>query len=1441
MGEDGAHPEAQRTIRWPKAKSEVVARADSGSASNLRPTGLGRAPSNGPKALHQARFLNQPSSGFLSRMLLGPVSLVVVVSMVSGAFGTAGSPEKAPTPIGELAQRIVMAAADAIAEAEQSLEAGKGPAEGSQVQCTPTGQGSASCSSASAAMGGSLNSGQPPSPFASFVSPSARYGASSAVASPATGNWAGDLLFGGASSAPIPRVDRSGAPSQPIATVFNETWLLQFTPISAANKWINLTTSSCGMLSVPCPAHRFGAAMGFNQGKHFALMFGGCFLPSNFTEATPGCQNSTILGDTWAWIPLNGSTAGGIWSQVTLQGTLCGGPSEPRCAAGVAPSPRFAGGMTDSARWNASEDMFLFGGCGTRGTYAGNCSLGDTWAFSLGTINKSKVGNGFTVNGSWQQVQINGADCGGPLAPNGTPDPCALDSAPLPRWGFGMGNLDPTSGALLFGGCGSSTTFLSGCSSSSVYGDTWSFSGAWNQVAVLLSGGNYVVCGGPGQLSCGSSAPTPRYYPAFAATGAGDACLFGGTAGIKSGSTVAMADFWGHSTIGSSYWVETPGISAPSYGNWSARFDAVIVPSDDCKSVLLFGGTSPTGGSLGDTEYIPQVFTVDKGYTLWPPSIPPPRFSASMTYWSALTVVVLFGGCGAACPVGDTWLYGKCTTIAASLSNNSSICSPALSSQPIWFRVTYTNLCSTNGCPPARFDASMAFDPTNADCMFYTPNGCVVLFGGIDANGTPLGDTWELMSNSTALVGYSVFWRNCATHCTQSGSPSPRFGAPMAWEPNAPLCDGEWTLPRNSGSHVAAPSCANGTAFESALVLFGGEGSSGVLGDTWLFAGGNWIKFADYLAPTPAARVNSSMAYDQADHYIVLFGGETNSTGGTSGLVNDTWIFGRLFNKSLCGNWASGWCLLNLTGVVPSPRAGLGMTYDAADGILVLYGGVAQSPCDQVQRQCVQTWAFSSGTWTPVLPSSTNCYSTCPPSIYSPSLTYYNISSGARFVLMFGGITPVGTLNVTDAVLGQVFAYCGSPIGGSCGGQGTGGTSYWWEDSYSNPVQVPVPEQSHPMPLEGARMIFDPAISRVVLVGGCFEYGPTGNCVDLITGTWEYYNGSWVSQRYLLTNQSGTCYVQGPPGNPCGAVIDPQVAYDPQIESVVLFGGYSPIIGKSTGQTWVLAPGAKDGNLNYGPITNYINPTVNGSWGTWMNLTPYLPASPSARSDGAMAYDAADGYLLMFGGCSNAPVPFGPCNQTLSDTWTFVASLGNFTWTKVTNSLKTPPSRGGAGLAYVPSPGSVMMVGGFAGPGLVLSDVWSYSAGQWSQEPNAPFLLWDMGMVWDPVDNEVLVASGFGPGNSSCAGQWYSACEDTWTFNGTWHKVYQDPAGSAGFPSAGGEAPLTYDPLGMPAGAVLLLGGCVLAGSGTYAGQGPCQSNTWQFNRASWTDITEWA
>ena len=67
------------------------------------------------------------------------------------------------------------------------------------------------------------------------------------------------------------------------------------------------------------------------------------------------------------------------------------------------------------------------------------------------------------------------------------------------------------------------------------------------------------------------------------------------------------------------------------------------------------------------------------------------------------------------------------------------------------------------------------------------------------------------------------------------------------------------------------------------VVIFGGSGSGGFLGDTWGWNGAEWRRLS---AEGPPSRGMGQLAYDAARDRIVLFGGRR---GYPNGDLADTW------------------------------------------------------------------------------------------------------------------------------------------------------------------------------------------------------------------------------------------------------------------------------------------------------------------------------------------------------------------------------------------------------------------------------------------------------------------------------------------------------------------------------------------------------------------------
>lgn len=241
------------------------------------------------------------------------------------------------------------------------------------------------------------------------------------------------------------------------------------------------------------------------------------------------------------------------------------------------------------------------------------------------------------------------------------------------------------------------------------------------------------------------------------------------------------------------------------------------------------------------------------------------------------------------------------------------------------------------------------------------------------------------------------------------------------------------------------------------------------------------------------------------------------------------------------------------------------------------------------------------------------------------------------------------------------------------------------------------------------------------------------------------------------------------------------IASDPVDHSLVMFGGcVGPGTCTLTNQTWV------DAN------------------GSWTEIHPAL--SPSPRTASLMAWDPADGYVLLFGG-SNA-------SGLLNDTWAFK----NGTWNPVIPSGPSPPPALDGGLAYDPSDREMVLFVGT--PCAVGCGTWVYAGGTWTklalsvQPPNRS----SEGFTEDDADNGALLFGGE-TGSGSIRG-------DTWLFShGAWGEVNSSVA-----PSPRLDPALAWDPS---------LNADVLYGGVGCASNCSPDNDTWEFQNGTWTEWTD--
>jgi hypothetical protein len=136
-------------------------------------------------------------------------------------------------------------------------------------------------------------------------------------------------------------------------------------------------------------------------------------------------------------------------------------------------------------------------------------------------------------------------------------------------------------------------------------------------------------------------------------------------------------------------------------------------------------------------------------------------------------------------------------------------------------------------------------------------------------------------------------------------------------------------------------------------VLFGGQGLSSYLNDTWTWNGASWTEQHPPLSPP--ARFGAAMAYDATRKVVVLFGGMGDLSSFQIGALGDTWTWNGT-------TWTEQHPMVS-----PSPRRGASLAFDATSGQVVLFGGDA---AHRVPLFLNETWLWNGTTWTQRNPAS---------------------------------------------------------------------------------------------------------------------------------------------------------------------------------------------------------------------------------------------------------------------------------------------------------------------------------------------------------------------------------------------------------------------------------------------------------------------------------------
>jgi len=279
------------------------------------------------------------------------------------------------------------------------------------------------------------------------------------------------------------------------------------------------------------------------------------------------------------------------------------------------------------------------------------------------------------------------------------------------------------------------------------------------------------------------------------------------------------------------------------------------------------------------------------------------------------------------------------------------------------------------------------------------------------------------------------------------------------------------------------------------LVLFGGNNTSTVLGDTWIRRGTSWLE--QHPSQSPSARTGAAVVFDAATSQLMLFGG-SSQPGSGGGFNNETWIW-------------TGHTWRQLHPVTsPAARANAGLVYDPDMQQVLLFGGYDGSYLND-------TWTWNGSNWVQVHPATS-------PSPRDGAALVLNSASLAD-VLLYGGFSAsTGRLADTwswdgttwtrlfpaaspgrvsiawqtadDTSQNQVLLFGGEPNHGPI----RDGTWTWTGTTWA-----PLTPASSPPGRAGGSMTYDTLSRQVVLFGGVTNRAETHYPATM----WKWNGSTW--------------------------------------------------------------------------------------------------------------------------------------------------------------------------------------------------------------------------------------------------------------------------------------------------------------------------------------------
>jgi hypothetical protein len=486
----------------------------------------------------------------------------------------------------------------------------------------------------------------------------------------------------------------------------------------------------------------------------------------------------------------------------------------------------------------------------------------------------------------------------------------------------------------------------------------------------------------------------------------------------------------------------------------------------------------------------------------------------------------------------------------------------------------------------------------------------------------------------------------------------------------------------------------------------------------------------DYIAAPVNQLYMQGAAYDAKREQVVLFGGlEADHTAAESS--NKTWSFDGASWRELA------------RGRGPAAGGGATLVYDAAREQVVLTGGGAYTNA----KPRAETWLFDGTAWTnamkPDSPASQYAGAAYDrarervvlvrPVDSKSSETWewdgdaWNRSEAATplpYAYQYFLAYDAGRKQVVSLVAGALWAWDASTwerVDSDDGHESERGTSpieydlarqrlvalrprkSTWEHYGSAWREIPA---SKPVARNNAASVYDSKHKRIVYFG---------SAQDANDATWTWDSNSWSRGP------------SAPSATPTGL----QLAYDSQRERAVVV-----LEGKTweyDGESWneVAAAPGNVSSIVYDAARGVSVALIGGATWTWDGTAWHntMATGPTSARDSAMAFDAARGRVVRFGGYTD-----GSGSSQIDETWEWDGTR----WMRMTPTA-SPSPRGGHTMAFDSRRERIVLFGGYRH-----NEVWEYDGQGWLQRRTrtTPEGSFSNGMVYDPErDRMVLFAN----------------------------------------------------------------------------------------------------